>query len=115
MSALSRDQHAASSVGAEVSGGGGWADASPAPAFEDDFQLAPPQLVEVMCECAHSNCTGKIVMSLREYEAVRLHPTRFVIKEGHEVADVVWVVGYGTGYVVVARFDADAFSVRGLR
>ena len=54
-------------------------------------------------------------MSLREYEAVRLHPTRFVVKEGHEVADVVRVVGYGTGYVVVARFDADAFSVRGLR
>jgi hypothetical protein len=52
-------------------------------------------------------------MSLREYEAVRQHPTRFLIKEGHEVADVVRVMGYGTGYVVVAKF-ADGFLVRGL-
>jgi hypothetical protein len=49
-------------------------------------------------------------MSLREYEAVRQHPTRFLIKEGHEVAHVVRVTDYGTGYVVVAKF-ADGFSV----
>ena len=69
-----------------------------------------PQPVEVMCECGHSTCTGNIVMSLREYEAVRCHPRRFLIKAGHEVADAVRVVGYGTGYVVVAKFEADAFS-----
>jgi hypothetical protein len=49
-------------------------------------------------------------MSLDEYEAVRLHPTRFLIKEGHEVADVVRVVDYGTGYVVVAKFEGDVFA-----
>jgi hypothetical protein len=67
-----------------------------------------------VCECGDSNCRGEIVLSLREYEAVRQHPTRFLIKEGHEVADVVRVLGYGTGYVVVARFP-DGFSVRGLQ
>jgi hypothetical protein len=35
-----------------------------------------------------------------------------LIKEGHEVADVVRVVGYGTGYVVVAKYEQDVFSVR---
>jgi len=115
VSALPRNQYAATTVGAEVFGGGQWADAAPAPSFHQEFQLAPPQLVEVMCECGHSNCTGHIVMSLREYEDVRQHPKRFLIKEGHEVADVVWVVGSGTGYFVVARVDADAFSVRGIR
>ena len=114
MSALPRDECAATTVGAEVSGGGGWADAAPTRSSDHDFHLAP-QLVEVMCECGHSNCTGNIVMSLREYEAVRAHPTRYLIKEGHEVADVVRVVGYGTGYVVVSKFEADASSVRGLQ
>jgi hypothetical protein len=115
VSALPRDDYAATTIGAEVSGGGRWADAAPAPSSHEEFGLAPPQLVEVMCECGHSNCTGSIVMSLREYEAVRQHPTRFLIKEGHEVAHVVRVVGYGTGYVVVAKFEADAFAVRGLQ
>jgi hypothetical protein len=66
----------------------------------------------VMCECGQSNCSAEIVMSLREYEAVRRHPARFLIKEGHEVADVLRVVGYGPGYVMVA-IGGDAFSVEG--
>ena len=116
MSALPRDQYAATSVGAELSARGRWADAAPRRFSDQELGLAPPQLVEVMCGCGRSNCTGNnIVMSLREYEAVRQHPSRFLIKEGHEVADVVRVVGYGTGYVVVAKFDGDAFSVRGRR
>jgi hypothetical protein len=115
MSALPRDQYAATNGRAEFSGAGRPADAAPTRPSDHDFHRAPPQLVEVMCECGHSNCSGNIAISLREYEAVRLHPTRFLIKEGHEVADVVRVVGSGTGYVVVARLDADAFSVRGLQ
>ena len=111
MSALPRDEHAATSDGVEVfPGGDRRAKAAPTSSSHHDFHLAPPQLVEVMCECGHSNCTGNIEMSLREYEAVRQHPTSFLIKEGHEIADVVRIVGYGTGYVVVAKFQADAFS-----
>jgi hypothetical protein len=114
MSALPIDGHVATSDGVEVlSRGRGWADATPTRSPDRYFHLAPPQLVEVLCECGHSNCTGNIVMSLQEYEAVRLHPTRFLIKEGHEVADVVRVVGYGTEYVVVAKFEADAFAAIG--
>ena len=115
MSALPNDESAVTTVGAEVlSGRGRWADVAPRRSFDHDFHLPPPQLLEVRCECGHSNCTGEIVMTLEEYEAVRLRPTRFLIKEGHEVADVVRVVDYGTGYVVVAKFERDAFPVRGL-
>jgi hypothetical protein len=89
--------------------------ASPSPWGDHDFHLAPPQLVEVMCECGRPNCNGNIVLSVKEYEAVRLHPTHFLIKEGHQVADVVRVVGYGTEYVVVAKFEAEPFSVGGLQ
>ncbi len=88
--------------------------AAPTRSSEHDFQLMPLQLVEVICECGRSNCTGLVVISVREYEAVRQHPTRFLIEEGHEVADVVRVVGYGMGYVVVEKLEADAFSVGGL-
>jgi hypothetical protein len=115
VSALPRDQYAAAtSVGAERPRGDRWADAAPTRSADYDFHRVSPQLVEVVCECGNSNCTGEIVLSLREYEAVRQHPRRFLIKEGHEVADVVRVMGYGTGYVVVATF-ADGFSVRGLQ
>jgi hypothetical protein len=40
---------------------------------------------------------------------VRRYRTRFLIKEGHDVSDVVRVVDYGTE--VVAKFATDAFSV----
>jgi hypothetical protein len=114
VSALPRDQYAATTVGAELPGGDRGADAAPTRFAEQDFHLASPRLVEVTCECGNTNCTGEIVLSLREYEAVRQHATRFLIKAGHEVADVVGVVGYGTRYVVVTKF-ADGLSVRGLR
>ena len=62
--------------------------------------------------CGPVDSTGEIGLPRKGVEAIRLHPSRFLIKEGHEVADVVRVVGYGTGYVVVAKYQRDAFSVR---
>jgi hypothetical protein len=101
MSARQRDEYRDTAV-----------DGASAHSSDHDFRVARRQFVEVRCECGHSNCNGEITIPLQEYEAVRLHPTRFLIKEGHEVADVVRVVGYGTGYVVVAKFEQDVFSVR---
>jgi hypothetical protein len=104
VSALPSEEYA-TSVGAEVlTGRGRRADAT---ALDHDFHLPPPQMVEVRCECGRPSCTGEIAMTLGEYEAVRLHPTRFLIKEGHDVSDVVRVVDYGAGYVVVAKFERD--------
>ena len=84
---------------------------APAARFDHDFHLAP-QLVEVICECGHSNCTGEITISLRAYKAVRRDETRFLIKEGHEVPHAARVVGHGAGYVVVAKYERDVSSVR---
>ncbi|HUQ23060.1 MAG TPA: hypothetical protein VM049_08595 [Gaiellaceae bacterium] len=114
MSALPNDDYAAATAGAEVLGGDRWAEATTTRFLDHDFQRAQSHLVEVMCECGHSNCSAEVTMTLEAYEAVRLHPKRFLIKEGHEVSDVVRVVDYGTGYVVVAKFEGDAFSVRGV-
>ena len=107
MSALPNDEYATAVVGAEVLiGRDPWADAAATSSLDHDFHLPLPQMVEVRCECGRSSCGGEIVMSLAEYEAVRLHPTRFLVKEGHDVSDVVRVVDYGTGYVVVARHSS---------
>jgi hypothetical protein len=113
MSALPRDECRAA-TGAEALAGTRSTESAPSPPPDHDFHLAPPQLVEVMCECGHWDCTGEITISPEKYEAVRLHPRRFLIKEGHEVADAVRVVGYGAGYIVVAKHQ-DAFSVRDFR
>lgn len=115
MSALPNDQCDAATVGAAVlAGRTRSADAAPTRSVTHDFHRALPQLVEVRCECGHSGCTGELTMTLEEYEAVRLHPSYFFVKEGHAVSDLVRVVGYGTDHVVVAKFERDAFPV-GLR
>jgi hypothetical protein len=57
--------------------------------------------VEILCECGHSNCCGRIVMTLAEYERVRRHPARFFIQAGHEVSGNQRLVGQGADYVVV--------------
>jgi hypothetical protein len=111
MSALPSGKNA-TAVGAEVPTRTRSADGEPSRSGGHDFHFPPPQLFEVMCECGNSACTGEITISLDEYEAVRLHPTRFLIKEGHEVADAFRVVDYGTGYIVVATYQQDAFSGR---
>lgn len=107
MSALRSDEYA-TTVGPEaLTGPDRWPDAPAMRFLDHDFHLAPAQVVEVRCECGRPSCNGEIVMTLGEYEAVRLHPTRFLIKEGHDVSDVVRVVDYGAGYVVVAKFERD--------
>jgi hypothetical protein len=66
-----------------------------------DFHVAPPETMEVVCECVHPNCLAGIVMTVAEYDAVRRFPSRFFVKEGHEVAEGERVVTESAGYVVV--------------
>jgi hypothetical protein len=81
MSALPEDAH--SSVG------------------ENQFDLGDSSTVEIQCECGHTNCRGRIVVTVPEYERVRRHPARFFIRAGHEVSDKQRLVGQGADYVVV--------------
>jgi hypothetical protein len=101
MSALARNDYAAKSDGVEVFRG------------ESGQGAEPSDHVEVRCECGTSNCTATIHISLDEYQVVRTQQTHFVIKEGHEVAEVVRVVGYGTEYVVVDALGQDTHSIIG--
>jgi hypothetical protein len=96
MSALPRDRY----VDAAVAGPGKTSEVRPA---NLDSELPPRQLVEVLCECGRVGCAARIVLSVSEYEAVRRYPDRFLINEGHEVAETDRVVDNGAGYVVVAK------------
>jgi hypothetical protein len=98
VSALSRDESAARSGDAEILYRGSQQ------ARNHELRRSTTELVELRCECGHPNCNATIVLSLDEYKTVREDPTHFLIKEGHEVAEVVRVMGYGTDYVVGAMF-----------
>ena len=68
---------------------------------ENRFDIGDSKTVEILCECGQSNCYGRIVVTVPEYERVRRHPARFFIRAGHEVSGNHRFVGQGPDYVVV--------------
>ena len=61
-----------------------------------------------VCECADTECTEPIEMTLGEYEELRSYPTRFAVLPGHVVAGVERVVDTHDSYVVVEKVGAAA-------
>ena len=59
--------------------------------------------VGFICECSEVGCREPVTLDVSEYERVRSKANRFVLREGHERADVEVVVGCGRGYVVVEK------------
>ena len=55
---------------------------------------------EFVCECSDPSCSKSLFVAAGEYDAVRAHPTRFLVARGHDVRDVERVV-----------FDNDRFLV----
>lgn len=42
----------------------------------------------IVCECSRAACAESLEIAMAEYEAVRAHPTRFLVTPGHELAAV---------------------------
>ncbi len=59
---------------------------------------------EVVCECAHEECTERISITFAAYEAVRRVPTRFVVLSGHSDPTSERVVSSTAEYEVVEKF-----------
>ncbi len=78
-----------------------------------DFHLAVPESMDVLCECIDTNCTGRIQVTVAEYELVRRFPTRFFVKEGHEVSEGERVVAESAGYVVIEKSGRDGLYAVG--
>jgi CheY-like chemotaxis protein len=49
---------------------------------------APNGVRLIVCECSRAGCAEALEVATTEYEAVRAHPTRFLVAPGHELADV---------------------------
>ena len=65
------------------------------------FGVGDFEQVIVICECSHVSCAATVGMTVAEYEGVRRFPTRFFVKEGHEIGADERVVAELDGYVVV--------------
>lgn len=58
---------------------------------------------EFVCECATTECLERILLSVAEYEQVRMTSTRFVLLPGHEDIEVERVVDTRPGYLIVEK------------
>jgi hypothetical protein len=64
--------------------------------------------VSVVCECGNIGCVERIEMTAADYEAVRLFPTRFLVKPGHVAREGERVIRQSAGCVVIEKFGRDA-------
>ena len=59
---------------------------------------------EFVCECSDQECTDRVEATLDEYEEVRAHSTRFLLRPGHEDTRMERVVERrGTRHAVVEK------------
>jgi hypothetical protein len=68
----------------------------------ESFSLVA-ETADFVCECGDLSCAEPIRMTLADYKRLREDPTRFVIKQGHEVVDVERVVEEHTDYQIVLK------------
>ena len=66
---------------------------------------------EFLCECGDAGCIHRIEVPLDEYQAVRAHPTRFLVRRGHAAPEVEQVVQRRPRYAVVDKVDRVAARI----
>jgi hypothetical protein len=69
-----------------------------------------PMFTEFMCECADDSCFEHVSLTSEEYSSVRrMGPIYFILRPGHESADIERVVaGQGDRYEIVEKQDVAA-------
>lgn len=60
--------------------------------FRENVGEAPTRTFEILCECGSPDCLMLITVFLDAYQEVRSNPRRFIVKPGHELAQVETVV-----------------------
>jgi hypothetical protein len=56
-----------------------------------------------VCECGNASCREGVALALPDYRAVRLHPRRFAVVPGHEIADLERIVERHEDYLVIEK------------
>jgi hypothetical protein len=68
-------------------------------------QRLEADVTEFICECGDSTCTEHVRVSLEDYERVREHATRFVVRPGHVKGPIERVVEQEQHYTVIEKLD----------
>jgi hypothetical protein len=58
---------------------------------------------EFYCECANADCSMQLPATIAEYEAVRAHPTRFLVAPEHWLPEVEAVVEKRDAFWVIEK------------
>lgn len=72
--------------------------------LNDAFQLVTESIV-VVCECGDPSCIEQFRMPPAEYQRLRADPLLFVVRPGHESADVEEVVESHGDYDVIRKHE----------
>ena len=57
----------------------------------------------LVCECSDPECNAPILVTDKDYEAVRAHGARFFLIDGHELPEVEEVIARVGPYIVVEK------------
>jgi hypothetical protein len=63
------------------------------------------EVADFICECGDSTCTEHVRVPLEEYERVREHATRFVVRPGHVKGPIERVVEQERQYTIIEKLD----------
>jgi hypothetical protein len=69
---------------------------------------------EFYCECSNADCTMQLPLPLKAYEAVRAHPSRFIVAPGHALPEIESVVEQADDWWVVEKSGEAAVLAAGL-
>jgi hypothetical protein len=69
---------------------------------------------EFYCECSNADCTLQVPATLAAYEAVRAHPTRFLVFPGHALPDIEEIIERKKDWWVVEKTGEAAAYVEHL-
>jgi hypothetical protein len=72
----------------------------------------PPDRIEFLCECGDKECTESVFLTRTEYERVRSDPLLFVVKPGHAIFDVEYVVAEDERFQTVRKHEDEGRIAR---
>jgi hypothetical protein len=64
--------------------------------------------VEIMCECADTECTAMLTIAPATYAAVREHPRRFLVAPEHVTPQIEIVTEQHEGFWIVEKVGVGA-------
>lgn len=65
--------------------------------------LNTPDRLELVCECASTECTERISVELEDYETARAHAAHFLVAAGHADPEIERVLQKRAGYDLIEK------------